>query len=215
MEQSPNTHTWPGAFGAFKPSREAVRNNLGTLIWLTLIIIIVATLPDSLRSQNHHVVWPGWPWLLAEIIIWLVNSWLQAAQIITYLSGAKGQKIGLSAATDAARPVFLKLAVMNLLTGILLAVSFLLLIVPFFFVLPRLQLAPYFLINQKLGIIDAIKASWHDTKGHSGEVWGIIGATFLMFLPVLTIIGIPFTIYLVFMYQNAPALLYNHIREAA
>jgi hypothetical protein len=215
MEHSPNKHDWPGAFGAYSPSREAVRRNLGTLVWLALLIIIVASLPSGLRHNHQHVVWPGWPWFAAEILIWLISAWLQASEIITYLAGANRHRISLSDAADAARPVFLKLAVLNLLMVFILLASLLLFVVPFFFVLPRVQLASYFLIDQKLGITQALSASWAATKGHSGQVWGVIGATIVMILPAVTIIGIPFAIYLYFMYQNAAALLYGHIKSTA
>ncbi|MGD0284360.1 MAG: hypothetical protein ABSB12_02090 [Candidatus Saccharimonadales bacterium] len=96
---------------------------------------------------------------------------------------------------------------------ILTCLSFLLLIIPGLIIVPRVALAPYFLIDKKLSAIDAYKASWHATKGHVGKIYGIVGVMILMVLPVITVIGIIATIYLLIMYSAAFAILYQFISK--
>lgn len=60
------------------------------------------------------------------------------------------------------------------------------------------------------GVLDAYKASWAATRGHAMKVWGIAGVNCLMLLPVITIIGIPVSLYLLFMYSAANAVLYAY-----
>jgi hypothetical protein len=129
-----------------------------------------------------------------------------------FIASARDKKVSLSEAMSAAKPFIVPMFAAIVLLYIILAISFILLIVPFFFVLPRLTLRPYFLVDRKLGPIDALKASWAETNGHAGKVWGIIGVNIVFGLLAVTIIGIPFSIYFVFMYSSATVLLYNYIK---
>jgi hypothetical protein len=126
----------------------------------------------------------------------------------------RGRRLEASQALKACQPmVVLKYIANAILMTLLLGVAFVLLVVPFFFVLPRLLLAPYFLIDQKLGPIVALQRSWEATKGHAGKIWGIIGASLAMALLAVTIIGIPFAIYFLFMYGAASALAYEFVAK--
>jgi len=69
-----------------------------------------------------------------------------------------------------------------ILLGLILIAGFILLIIPGIILGIRLYYTPFVLIEQKLGAIDAIKASWEMTRGHGGQV-------FLLFL-----LAIPITI---------------------
>jgi len=66
-------------------------------------------------------------------------------------------------------------------------------------------------VDQKLGVLEAYKASWHATKGNGGKIWAIFGVTLLMILPTVTVIGFIATIYLTWMYSAVFALLYTYI----
>ena len=192
-------NTWPGAFGLYKYSKAAVKFNLGTILTLT-VLSIVASIVLSLFK------------VYGRVLSQLVSLILSVAFIAIYLSSARGQKIDTKQALQRCQPMLvLKYIVNALLIAVVLVISFLLLVVPFFFVLPRLLLAPYFLVDQNMGPITAMQASWRATKGHAGKIWGIIGATILMALLVFTIIGIPFAIYFLFLYQAAFAIAYDFI----
>lgn len=194
--------TWPGAFGLFKHSKKAVKQNLGTLVVIWIISILASIVLDTMLKR------PG------SAASYVVDSLFAAAFALTYLAGIRGQAVSTGEALNKALPFWLKMIGLNILVVLSIVGSLLLLIIPFFFVLPRLVLANYFLVDQNMGVIDAYKASWATTKGHVGNVWGIIGVTILMALAAVTIIGIPFAIYWLIMYSASFAILYEFLHKS-
>jgi hypothetical protein len=92
------------------------------------------------------------------------------------------------------------------------ALSLLLLIVPGLIILPRITLAPWFLINNPgMSPVEAYKASWHASKGHIGKLWKIFGVGILMTLPVITIVGILLTLYWLIFYSAAIAFFFFYV----
>lgn len=66
----------------------------------------------------------------------------------------------------------------SIFVGLFVLVGIILLIIPGFYFLYRTMFYSYFLVDKKMGPIEAIKASWNATKGN---VWNIIGFQFLTF----------------------------------
>lgn len=199
----PVPETWPGAFGAYKHSRDAVKRNLMTLIVLWLITIIVSGLTEWLKLG-----------IAGQLISFIISSLLTVSLTYVYLAGVRGQQLPIGEAITKSWPLLLKMIGLIILVSLLLMGSLLLLIIPFFFVLPRVMLAEYFLVDKNMAIIDALKASWEASKGHAGKIWGIIGASIVMVLPALTIIGIPVAIYLILMYSAAYAVFYEYLHKS-
>jgi uncharacterized membrane protein YesL len=191
---------WPGAWGLYKYSKEAVKFNLSPyLVASVLIPIGVSILVDIL----------GFPQALNNLISTVVSLVFAVAATIIILAAIRHKKVELE---DAVRQSFsivaLKLLGLLILLGLITIGSILLFIIPFFFIVPRISLAPYYLIDKNLGIIDSISASWDTTKGQLGKIYGIIGVNLAMSLLMITIIGIPFAVYLLFMYSAASPILY-------
>jgi hypothetical protein len=201
----PLTGNWPGAFGIYKYSRRAVLNNFDTLavIWITLIVAS-AVLDIIFSSSRSH----GNP------LSGLLGAFAAIGYTRVYITAARGGKMSVGQAFQDPWILWLKYIVLEILVGLSLVVSLLLLIIPFFFVLPRLSLATYYLVDKDMNILDAYKASWDQTKGHSGMIWNIYGAGFAMALLMITIIGIPFAIYFLIMYSAALAVAYHYINGA-
>jgi len=196
--------SWPGAFGLFKFSRDAVRTNLGTIIWLYVIIVIADIVLSAIFRNNQP---------LRSLLSLLVSVLFVGAMTHVWLQSAKGAKVELEKALSVGASLYLNVLLLYIMTTVVLVVAFLLFIIPGLIVLPRLSLAFYYLVDQKMSAMDAFKASWNGTRGNSGKVWGIIGATIVMILPMFTVIGIPVTIYLVVMYSAALALLYGFLQK--
>ena len=192
---------WPGAWGAYKYSKQAVQRNWGAILGLALISIFLSGVPAVFLGKAGRPIGE------------LLSTISYIALITAYLASVRGQKISFGAAlkTGLDPMTFLKCVGALLVIGLGLGFLFILLIVPGVIVLPRIILAPYFLIDRKLGPLEAINVSWEATKGHSGKVWGTIGATVAIALLALTIIGIPFAFYFLFMYGAVQALLYEFI----
>ncbi|MEO8785385.1 MAG: hypothetical protein ABI221_03790 [Candidatus Saccharimonadales bacterium] len=197
--------TWPGAFGLFKYSKQSIMTNLGTFLGsyaiFIAISIVLGILLGILKLNS-----------LSRFASDLLSPLYALVATYIYLASSRGQKLTISQAFGKINlMLYLKMLGLMFLEGIIIIIGVLLLVVPFFFVLPRIILAPYYLIDKNLGIMESLSASWNDTKGHSGKIWGIIGAIIVMILPILTIVGIIATIYLLVMYSVAFALAYRFI----
>jgi len=194
--------TWPGAFGAYKYSKQAVKPNVWPLVSLWLINLVISFVVELALKR------------IGEIIAIIIGSLLTAAILLVLIASVRGRHMSVGEALSEALPLWLKMIGLQILVVVSVVVSALLLIVPFFFVLPRLVLSSYFLVDKRMGVIEAYKASWAATKGNAGKIWGMIGATFLMVLLMITIIGIPFAIYFLLMYSAALAVLYEFLTKS-
>jgi len=193
--------TWPGGFGAYKFSKKAVKFNLGTIVLLWIIDLAVGGGFDFIFKRGGGLVGL------------VFGSLVMAALTLTFIASVRGKRLEIGEAFSQALTFWLRMIGLTLLVSITIVISILLLVVPFFFVFPRLVLASYFLVDKNQGVIDAYKASWNATKGHVGKVYGIVGATILMALLMVTIIGIPFSIYFLVMYSAVFAVLYEFINK--
>lgn len=201
---------WPGAWGIYKRSKEAVMVNIGSLLWLIVVYIAASIAIGAILSafgmDSDSAV--------RSITDLLLSSAVTVAGVKIIMAGIRNQKISLS---DALKSCFslltLKMVVLSIITLFIIVGSLLLLIVPFFFIAPRVVLSYYFLIDKNMGIFDSIGASWNATKGSVGKVWGVTGVSLLFAIAILILVGI----YLSIMYAAAYGLLYVYLtsRQAA
>ena len=195
------SHAWPGAFGIYKTSRDAIRKNFWLLAAVWVVVFGASIGTSSLRLG-----------LLGSLLSAAVNITASVMMVRLMLAGVDGKQLSADDLFRADLPkLALKMFGLQLLVGLVTVVSLLLFIVPFFFVVPRLSLAQYYLVDKDMGIGEAYWASWNNTKGNVGKVWGIIGLGLLIALIMLSIIGIPFGIYFAIMYSAAFAVLYRFI----
>ena len=192
---------WPGAWKLYSYSKEAVKLNWGLLLGLWIINIFASLVLRALLGG-----------VIGELLAWVIEVVVSIGIIMVCLEGVRGQKVPFDNMIKRVTPMlFLKYFAGMLLLGLALVIAAILFIVPFIIILPRVILAPYFLIDMDMGPAEAISASWKATKDHTGKVWGIIGASIALGLLAITIIGIPFSLYFLFMYGAAYAVLYNFI----
>lgn len=205
MDEKSSTQAWPGAFGIYKRSKEAVLVNVYPILGVIALYLVASIILSILlgggdvKNESNPVK------SLADLV---VSSAMTVAITLLVLAGIRGQKMEFGAAVKSSLS-FMTIKVMGLsiVLGVIAVVSLLLLIVPFFFIVPRLVLAPYFLIDKKLGIFDSISASWDATKGSLGKVWGVIGVSVLFGIAIIVLVGL----YLSLMYAAAFGLLYLHL----
>ncbi|HUD10896.1 MAG TPA: YciC family protein [Candidatus Saccharimonadia bacterium] len=195
---------WPGAFRAYGLSRDAVKKSLTTNLFIWVITLVVGGAMGVIFRKNVA---------LNDLFAIIFAALVTGARVYTTVVGVRGQRVEVEDAFRVGLPFSLKLLVLDILVGLSIGLGLLLLIVPGLIVLARLSFAPYFMVDQNMGIMQSYKASWKASKGHAMKVWGIYGVTVLMCLPLLTIVGIGVTVYLSFMYSAANALLYQFIIE--
>jgi hypothetical protein len=201
--------TWPGAVKLFAYSKRVVLVNTWIILGLYFSVIVVSGLLMSLFDHDSSRR-AG-----AQVLVQLITLIFDIGIVVAILQGLRDKKITYWASLSEALPLYLNMVLLTILEFVIAVVSLALLVVPFFFVVPRLTLARYFLVDQKLNAIDALKASWRATEGHVGKVYGIIGLSIAMALLMFTIIGIPVALYLLFMYSASLAVLYAYVLEHA
>jgi len=199
---------WPGAFAAYKYSKQAVKLNANAVVgWLVVSVLVSGTINalGNLHSINSPV--KG----LLTVASYLIAPLFSAIITKALIAGVRRQPVGFGQALSLGSPYWFYAVVLSILVGVVEGVSLLLLIIPFFFVWPRLSLAMYFLVDKNLDPAKAFQASWEATKGKVGSIYGILGAEIAMGLLIITIIGIPFAFYFLIMYSAAHAVLYEII----
>lgn len=174
--------------------------SLSTFVWVYVFSLLSGTVVGAI-FHNHL-------FLVQELVALALGAYFQAAITLTVLSSVRGKRLELDEALRKAWPYTLYMFMLTLMLAVTAVVTFVLFIVPAFIILPRLYLAPYLLIDKKLNPGEAFKASWEMTRGNVGKVWGIIGVNLLMVLPVITIIGIILSAYLLVMFSAAIGVLY-------
>lgn len=208
MANQTNTvpNEWPGAFGIFKRSQKAVLVNIFPLLGLIVLFIGVSFATSIiLSSMGVKDTSP-----LQSVVDIIVSSALTVSFTLLILSSIRGQKMGFGASVKGSLSVLtLKMILLTILTGIIAVVSFLLLIVPFFIVVPRISLAPYFLVDKNMGVWESVKASWNATSGSLGKLWGVIGVSILFGIAIVVLVGI----YLSIMYAASFGLLYTYLSK--
>src|SRR6267142_3271670 len=114
----PNIPTsWPGAFGVYKYSKQAVMLNLGALVIIWVINFVLSGIVEAIFKSA------------GGFISLLISSLFTAAYVLVYLASVRGQRLAVGDAISQAVSFWLKMIGLLLLVGISLVVSFLLLIV--------------------------------------------------------------------------------------
>jgi hypothetical protein len=183
---------WPGAFGIYKLSKAAIGFNIGTVVIIFLISLIAnIALRDRLSG-------------LGDLLNLIVQSVTTVALTTVAFAGLKSTKMSIGQALSAGfSKLGLKMVFLLILLVLIYMGTFLLFIVPWVIVFPRIILAPYLLVKDNLGIVESIGKSWEITKGHTNKVWGVIGVFILFAILCFVLVGIYFTL----MYAAAWAIL--------
>lgn len=204
---SPVPATWPGAFSLYKHAKATVVQNWQTL----LLLILLSFLPAFIPKTNELTASTA----LINIAATVISLILSMAIIRTYLASVRNEKMGVGSALDKSLDsgLLLKYFVLTILVGLTVLVGLVLLVIPGLIFSARLVLAEYYMVDKNMGIVEAYKASWNATKGHVLKFFGIAGVFILMALLMLTIVGIPFSLYFLFMYSGATVVMYELLRD--
>jgi hypothetical protein len=194
---------WPGAFKIYKISKAAVMLNLGVIIGLIAITFGAAIVYFILVAVTKATI--------LELPYDLVNIMLTGALLYGLLQSAKGNKVSIGQAYSAVVKKWINLIIVSIMMVVILGISIILFVIPFFFVWPRHFCTFLNVLDQDMGPVQALQASWEQTKGNSGKIYGILGVSLLIILPSITIIGILATIYLGLMYYASSAILYLYL----
>jgi hypothetical protein len=207
------------AFNLFKPSMEAIGRNIGTFVWLLILpfaLIMVGMVPNLLTQSDSSVHTTGFVvGSLVELAGVVAVLLLGPALTYAELKSVRGEKVTVKEALRSGLHFMLRWIGISICLGVIFIVSFLLLVVPFFFMLRRYFLAPYYMIDRDLGVFAALKESAAESKRYSRGIWGMLGVEALISLvsaiPLLGWIG---GTVLSILYFCAPAVRYLEITQS-
>ncbi len=207
----PKVGEWPGVFESYKLVKPYIQPaiwNFVSVVGIGIILSLVSEIIFGAIFKNTITTT-----ILDDLTAIVIGAYMQAVILCMYFEYFKGKELNLSNALRMGYEKLLKMTGLIIIMYVVLLASLVLLIIPFFFVLPRVYLAPYFLIYGDCNINEAIAASWHSTKGNMKKVYGIFGLDFLIALLFLTIIGIPFAIYFGLINSGSFALLTIYLSQ--
>jgi hypothetical protein len=153
---------WPGAWGLYKYSKNVVMVNIGSIIGLYVVSLVLMAIIGTIGKQL------GLDGPITDTVNNLLSLWFSVAITLVTIVSVRKEKIDIVESLKRSIPFYLNALVLSILTIIISAVSLALLIVPFFFVAPRISLAMYYLLDKNLTPVDALKASWEATRGNVG-----------------------------------------------
>ncbi len=190
-------HNWPGPFGIYKFSKAVVTLNLPAFLILTILTYIT----DITVSYTNGY--------LLTSLLYIVSYLFMLSATVVLINSVRQRKISIADALDRGTRLSLRMAGLYILIFFGIVLSIICFIVPVFIVLPRLIMAPYYMFDQNLSIIESLKAAWRNGKGHAVEVWGVISVQVLFSVLILILIGIYFSI----IYSAAMIILYHFTRS--
>lgn len=144
-----------------------------------LIIAVLSLIFNSLAGKDHDAM-SGIITLVGTVLQW----WLYLGFMRMALAAHAGTPIRINMVFGESWKTVLQYAIVAILSGILVALGFILLIVPGFIVAMMLSLAPLILLDRHTDGIESMKESRRMTEGHRANL-------FLLFLLMvgLNIIG--------------------------
>lgn len=210
-------HELPGAFQLFKPSERIVLANLPTYLALAGVPSLLSIISGFSRHNYYSVnasatLTPHGILALVNLIGWLISIAFAPGLICLQLATINKKTLGFNEAFQQGLTYLWRFILLGIVMIVLLIVSLILFIVPFFFVLPRVILAPYYLIDRDLSVTEALNAS-NEAYKERGKLWGIIGVTILLNVPsLIPVIGSVISAVLTFLYGPAFAMRYEQYK---
>lgn len=198
---------YPGAFGLFKPSSQAIRLAFVPLLLIYVILFAIGIVVGIFSGGNKD---------LADSLGSILNIVSQVITIPMFsfiiLYAVRGTRKELRESFDYATQNILRFFVANLLSVLAVLGGLILLVIPGILIAMKFSMVNYILVdNPKMSGTEALSRSWDMTKGHMGKIFGIIGVSILMLLPIITIVGIIATVILLVLYAAAMPVLYNYL----
>lgn len=219
----------PSAFRLFAPSWQALKVNLWTFIFLFLTPFLVAIVGAGLifgisgaydsssasQAMNVLLIVGGMVLVLACVYFYIV---LQVGLLAAELKGAQKAKLTFGDALKYGTRYWFRMLVLGLAVALLVIVGLVLLIVPGLFMLKRYYLAPYYLLDQNLTALEAMRRSAADSRRYGGAIWGLLGVTLLIgiagaILDIVPVLGWIASAILTVAYLCAPAVRYLQIKH--
>lgn len=148
---------------------ETTKANFWFVVGVYLTVMVVGSLA-SIFVETRLVVENSSAFWLLNAISWVLGLITSMGLIKISLALHDGGEFKYSDLfTNYQR--FFRVLGASILIGIIVVIGFVLLIVPGFILALRLQFTMFLIIDEDLGITDAIKKSWEITRGSAGNLF--------------------------------------------
>ncbi len=208
-----------------RPSIRLVRENIWPVFYLSflpgLVAVVGMVLASDITEGRQTAASLDGRAALGLVLVVVGSLW----SLVTYpgllLLQTKAVAGEHPTATDCFKqglPRLLPFIFMSIMAVSLMILGLLALIIPGLILVRGFCLAPYYVIDQKLSPVEALRKSYADSKPNAGYIWGVIGVG-LLFGIVSSALGyIPVIGYVVGMvvglvYLFAPAFRYGEITK--
>jgi hypothetical protein len=209
----------PGAFELFGPSVQALLYNVYSMFYIAaspfLVLVCAGVLEYSTVQSDLHIIF-----MLAAGLAVLGAFWLTLvsvpALIYAQLQSVRSQKAEYGECLKVGRHYFWRMWGLLFLSTVAVCAGLALLIIPGVFVLQRVVLAPYILVDKDVSISAALRGSNRLAQKYGRALWGFLGVWALIYMFCLAVpyLGFIFGGALTLAYYCAAALRYEQIKNA-
>ena len=224
-----NYYKTPGEL--WRLSREAVRRNLSLFVFLSSITILNTAWQTGkdLHDKTHGSGWKmvfsssiygsngGYPrvggfFVITVLIVLAIVFALMS--VVLAVHAAKKDKVEFAEVWEDFKDKWLRLIGVELLTAFILFCGFVALVIPGIYLIGRVILAPYILIDQNTKIFEAIEKSWHLTRDRMWQVYSVLVFSLILSLPsIIPVIGPIIAFVLVLSFSVAMPLRYLDLKH--
>jgi len=161
----------PGVISSYRNGWHQLWRNILELFIIGLIFFVIALPSWAMSSTAEELECAGT--MLGFIALFyglLLLNPLEYGLDFAYLKAARGDRLQIKD-MFAVFQNYWPAVLANLLVGVIIAIGIFLLIVPGIIFACRLAFVPYLVVDRKMETIDAVKSSWHMTRGHAGKIF--------------------------------------------
>lgn len=200
-------------------SIDLIKSNFWAVFYLTFLPSLALTIGSALISvdstaagfQMDTKTAFGFGILLVSLV-WTLLTF--PGLVYLELEAVKGNHPTAMESFKQGLPKLGSYVALAILIFVVIVVGFALFIIPGLILLRGLVLSPYYLMDHKIGAIDAMKLSFNESKPHAGYIWSMIGVGTLIGLASGIIGAIPLIGYIAgivvgLVYLFGPALRYK------
>ena len=213
------------SYDLIRPSIRLIRENIWAVLYLNffpnLLLIVGLVLASSITDQNPPITHYDTRTSLGLALAFAGALWALLAYpglILLQIKAAAGEHPTPMACFKQGLPRLLPLIFMSILAVLLVMLGFIALIIPGLILIRGFYLAPYYIVEQNIGPVEALKKCFADSKPNAGYIWGVIGVT-IGFAAMSSFVGrVPVAGYMLsllvgLVYLFAPVLRYTEIAK--
>lgn len=169
MEETQNTfpELEPKVGSAYNFGWQVLKTNFWALLGIVVVGALLSALPYPFMGgypTHDHSAFSSLFWIL-------VSGPVSFGIIWTFLKAVRKEDFEIKDMFAAFGPNYWNVLVANLLISVVIALGFVLLIVPGIYLACKLAFVPFLIMDKGMKFSDAFSASWDMTKGHGWTIF--------------------------------------------